>query len=207
MKLNSRLACSLGAILLSALSSHQLKADTVYTGVLANPAAVVQESFSLASAGDISLFTTSYGGGKNLDGTTTPAGGFQPNITLYKSDGTYVDSQWATPPASANTDPSTKLTLDSYLAESSLASGTYIVTLTNWNTQQPITATNLSDGFIAGSNNFNDVQGNTRTGAYALNISTPGAVSATPEPATFWLILPSLAGTAFLMRNRRRSLS
>ena len=208
MKLSSKLACSLGALILSALSSNQLKAGTVYTGVLTDPAAVVQESFSLASAGDISLFTTSYGGGKNLDGTTAPAGGFQPNITLYKSDGTYVDSQWATPPASANADPSTMLTLDSYLAESGLASGTYIVTLTNWNTQQPITATNLSDGFIAGSSNFfNDVQGNSRTGSYALNISTPGAVSATPEPATFWLVLPVLAGTAFVMRKRRPSLS
>lgn len=207
MKLHSKLAWGLGALVISALSSAQLKADAVYTGTLANPATVVQENFSLNSAGNVVIFTTSYGGGKNLDGTTASAGGFQPNLTLYKSDGSYVDSQWATPPAKANADPSTKLTLDSYISETDLGVGSYIVTLTNWDTQQPITATNLSDGFIAGSSNFNDVQGNPRSGSYALNISTPGAVSATPEPATFWLVLPALAGTALVMRQRRSSLS
>jgi len=203
MKFHSTLACSLGVLALGVLGSNQLQADSVYTGTLTNPATVVQENFSLSSPGDVSVFTTSYGGGKNLDGTTAPAGGFQPNVTLYKSDGTYVDSQWATPPSSANADPATKLTLDSYLAESSLSAGSYIVTLTNWDTQQPVTATNLSDGFVAGSSNFNDVQGNTRTGFYALNIATPsGPISATPEPASFWLVLPGLAGAAFLLRKR-----
>lgn len=207
MKFHSKLACGLSIFALGAFGSAQLKADAVYTGTLTDPATVVQEDFSLSSPGDVMIFTTSYGGGKNLNGTTTSAGGFQPNLTLYNSDGTYVASQWATPPSSANADPSTMQTLDSYLSQSDLKAGSYIVTLTNWDTQQSATATNLSDGFIAGSSNFNDVMGNARTGAYALNISAAGPVSATPEPATFWLVLPGLVGAAFLLRKRSASLS
>ncbi len=208
MKFHSKLACSLGALALGVLGSNQLKADAVYTGTLTDPSMVVQENLSLMSAGDVSIYTTSYGGGKNLDGTTTPAGGFQPNITLYNSDGTYVASQGVNPGPMANADPKTDWTADGYLMQSDLAAGNYIVTLTNWDTQQPYTATNLSDGFVAGSTNFNDPLTNVRTGAYALDIAAAsGPVSATPEPATFWLVLPGLAGAAFLMRKRTGSVS
>lgn len=204
MKFHSKLTCSLGVLAFGVLGSTQLQADSVYTGTLTDPATVVQENFSLSSPGDVSVFTTSYGGGTNLDGTTASAGGFQPNITLYTSSGNYVDSQAVSDPM-AKADSTTGLALDAYLSESSLAAGSYIVTLTNFWTQQPPTATNLSDGFVNyGGSSFADVQGNTRSGFYALNISTPssGPVSATPEPATFWLVLPGLAGAAFLMRKR-----
>jgi hypothetical protein len=205
MKFHNKLACSLGVLALGALGSTAALADT-YTGTLTDPATVVQEDFSLSSPGDVSIFTTSYGGGTNLDGTTATTGGFQPNITLYNSDGTYVASQDVNDPM-AKTDPSTGLALDGSLTESSLATGNYIVTLTNFWTQQSDTATNLSDGFTnLGGSSFLDVQNNVRTGDYALNISLPGSpVSATPEPASFWLVLPALAGVAFFARKRAAS--
>jgi hypothetical protein len=208
MKFHNKLACSLGVLAFGVLGSTALRADTVYTGTLTDPATVVQENFSLSSPGDVSIFTTSYGGGANLNGTTATAGGFQPNITLYNSDGTYVASQNANDPM-AKTDSSTGLALDGLLTESNLAAGNYIVTLTNFWTQQSATATNLSDGFTnLGGSTFLDVQSNMRTGAYALNIAAPGGpVSATPEPASFWLALPALAGVAFFARKRKSLLS
>jgi PEP-CTERM motif-containing protein len=208
MKFHNKLACSLGVLALGVLGSTALRADTVYTGMLTDPATVVQEDFSLSSPGDVSIFTTSYGGGANLNGTTATAGGFQPNITLYNSDGTYVGSQNANDPM-AKVDSSTGLALDGLLTESNLAAGNYIVTLTNFWTQQSATATNLSDGFTnLGGSTFLDVQSNMRSGAYALNIAAPGGpVSATPEPASFWLVLPALAGVAFFARKRKSLLS
>ena len=208
MKFHNKLACSLGVLAFGVLGSTALRADTVYTGTLTDPATVVQENFSVSSPGDVSIFTTSYGGGANLNGTTATAGGFQPNITLYNSGGTYVGSQNANDPM-AKTDPSTGLALDDLLTESNLAAGNYIVTLTNFWTQQSATATNLSDGFTnLGGSTFLDVQSNMRTGAYALNIAVPGGpVSVTPEPASFWLVLPALAGVAFFARKRKSLLS
>lgn len=206
MKFHKKLACGLGVIALGALGSTALNADTVYTGTLTNPATVVRENFSLSAPGNVSIFTTSYGGGTNLDGTSAAAGGFQPNTTLYNSDGTFVSGPNANDPM-AKTDPATGLALDNLLTESNLAAGNYIVTLTNFWTQQSATATNLSDGFTnIGGSTFLDSQFNTRTGAYALNIAVPGGpVSATPEPASFWLVLPALVGAAFIARKRAAS--
>ena len=205
MKFHKKFTCGLGVIALGALASTALNADTVYTGTLTDPATVVQANFSLTSPGNVSIFTSSYGGGTNLDGTTAAAGGFQPNITLYNSDGTFVSGPNANDPM-AKTDPATGLALDNLLTESNLAAGNYIVTLTNFWTQQSATATNLSDGFTnIGGSTFLDSQFNTRTGAYALNLSVPGPVSATPEPASFWLVLPALVCAAFIARKRTAS--
>jgi len=81
--------------------------------------------------------------------------------------------------------------------------------LTDWLNQQPPSATNLSDGFVSlgsGGSTFVDEQFNTRTANYALNLSaTPlGGESAVPEPATFGLILPALAGAALFLRNKKK---
>lgn len=181
-----------------------LSANVTKTGTLTDEAQVIEEAFTLSSTTDLTVFTTSYGGGTNLDGTMTAAGGFQPMITLYDSAGNYVMGEEVTSPV-AKTDAKTGLALDAYLKASALAAGGYIVTLTDIFNQQPVTATNLSDGFTgAGGPTFTDVQGNVRNGNYALNLSvTSGPV--VPEPATFWLILPALAGAVLFFRRRRPS--
>jgi hypothetical protein len=151
----------------------------VITGTLPNQDSVLEESFTVTTTGDLTALTTSYA-----------TGGFQPNITLYNSSGIAIANQWATPPAGAKADPATGLTLDSYLSATSLAAGTYTLTLTDWALNQSATATNLSDGFKSNFGNgvtFVDVQGNTRTGAYALNLNLS---TTTPEPATVLLLAP-----------------
>src|SRR5579863_5644033 len=60
------------------------------SGALVNQGAVVEEMFNLASPASLTIYTTSYGGGPNLDGTTSVAGGFQPMISLYTGTGVFV---------------------------------------------------------------------------------------------------------------------
>ena len=179
-----------GLCLLSAASGI-LNADTftqTYSGSLTSTSTVLEETFSLTSASDISITTTSYGGGNNLNGSTTAAGGFQPSLTLYTVSGNYVASQSVTN-SSASVDPATGLALDGRLLDSNALPGGYIITLTNWLEQQPPTATNLSDGFINyGGSTFVDVQGNSRSANYGLNLSVSPSAAATPEPTTIGLI-------------------
>lgn len=192
--------------ILAAGATQAAPISQTFSGTLSSTTQVLQEDFTINAMSAVTLFTNSYGGGTNLDGTTASAGGFQPNITLYTSGGNFVTNQAVSSPT-AKTDASTGLTLDGYLSDASLAPGSYIVTLTNWLLQQPPTATNLSDGFINyGGSTFTDVNGNTRSGSYALNLSASSS-SPVPEPASIWLLVSglALAGAAVLRRSGTHS--
>jgi hypothetical protein len=163
------------------------------SGTLANQDTVLEETFTLANPGTVTAYTTSYA-----------SGGFQPNLTLFDSNGIAISNQWATPPSTAKADPSTGQTLDSYLMSNPLMAGTYVLTVTDWALNQSATATSLADGFKSNFGNgmtFVDVAGNTRTGDYALNLSVSGSASPVPEPASFLLLAPAVLG-AFLFRKR-----
>lgn len=210
------LTCILGVFALGLATSAHVNASSLsqtYAGTLDSESgtagSVVLESFSLTALSDVTIYTTSYGGGMNLDGTTAGPGGFQPSITLYNNTGFVVANQSASFSPIANTDPSTGLKLDGYLLDSDAPAGTYYVTLTDWQNQMSIMSTglNLSEAAYLqfsgpGGTSFLDVQGNARSGAYALNISgTP--LTTTPEPATALLIIPGLAAAFLLARKRR----
>jgi hypothetical protein len=140
-------------------------------------------------------------------------GGFEPNITLYNSTGFVVANQSPSFSPIANTDQSTGLKLDGYLQDTDAPAGTYYVTLTDWQNQMSVTSTglNLSEAAYLqfsgpGGTSFQDIQGNTRTGEYALDISaTARGNSTVPEPATLSLIIPALAGAVLMARRRGRS--
>ncbi|MBV9223143.1 MAG: DVUA0089 family protein [Acidobacteriaceae bacterium] len=210
-----KLGLSLLTLLFGLAGSQQLKAVTVSTvnfgtisgpftssGALGNQGQVLEASFSLTSATNLTIYTTSYGGGANANGTTATAGGFMPSLVLYNSAGNYVASQLPSSPM-GKMDPATGLNGDSYLTMMNLAAGNYIMALSDVFVQQPATATNLSDGFInyGGGTTFSDVQGNLRNGNYSLNITGPSAAAA-PEPATFWLIVPALGAIVSVIRKR-----
>jgi hypothetical protein len=165
----------------------------------------------LTAPSDVTLFTTSYGGGSNLDGTTTGAGGFQPSLTLFDTSGLAVAFPTGMASPMGMTDATTGLNLDAYINDPSLASGTYYAILTDANNQISASfagfgSTLPSDFYTLftgpGGANFSDVQGNARDGAYALNIeASPLSVSATPEPATLWLVVPVVFGVIALRRR------
>ena len=185
----------LSLFLTAAFGTLQLGAAT-YTGTLANTSQVVQENFSVTSPTNVTIFTNSYA-----------MGGFEPSVTLYNAAGNYVASEYITGTSPvAQPDATTGNKYDAYLLQPNLAAGSYIVTLTNYWTQQSPTATNLSDGFtdpLGGSTTFQDQNFATRTGAYSLTVNA-GSSSATPEPASALLVLPGL-GLAFYLARKRKS--
>ena len=218
MYLQRKLTASLGVFALSVLTATLASASSVsqtYTGALTSETgagSVVLESFSLTSASEVTIYTTSYGGGMNLDGSTTGPGGFQPNITLYDNTGFVVANQSPSFSPIANPDPSNGWKGDGYLQDPDAPAGTYYVTLTDWQNQMSVTSTGLDISTAAylqfsgpGGTSFQDVQGNTRTGNYALDILasplTSGG-STVPEPSTFLLIVPALAAAAFLRARK-----
>jgi hypothetical protein len=90
------------------------------------------------------------------------------------------------------------------LTESNLPAGMYTIAVSDFLLNQSLTATNLSDGFTVNygsGTTFTDANGNQRTGNYSFTIAA-ASTSAVPEPATFWLAVPFLAG--FAMRARKR---
>ena len=206
--MHSRPIHLLSGIVLLIFSSATVNADSfnqTYIGVLSSTSSIVEESVTLGSASSLLLTTSSYGGGSNSDGSTTSPGGFQPSLTIYTNSGSYIASQQASSPIAAS-DPITHLALDSYLSVS-LNAGSYLVTLTNWQEQQPPTATNLSDGFINyGGPTFVDVSGATRTANYSLNVTADGAGTATPEPKTISITAIGFIGLmlARLVWTRRK---
>lgn len=223
MHLKYKLPSSLGLFAVGVFTCAIANASSIsqtYSGTLTGESgsagSVVLESFTLTSASDVTIYTTSYGGGMNLDGTTSGAGGFQPNITLYNSTGFVVANQSPSFSPIANPDPSNGWKGDGYLTDADATAGTYYVTLTDWQNQMSINASGLNLSTAAytqfsgpGGTSFQDAQGNTRTGAYALNImATPlSSGSTVPEPASFLLVLPVLAAVALLNRKRRHNIS
>jgi PEP-CTERM motif len=212
-----KLAWSLAAFALGLLTNIRASASPLaetYTGTLTSESgaagSVVLESFSLTAPSEVTIYTTSYGGGMNLDGTSTGPGGFQPNITLYDNTGFVVANQSPSFSPIANPDPSNGWKGDGYLQDPDAQAGTYYVTLTDWQNQMSVTSTGLNLSTPAylqfngpGGSSFQDVQGNTRTDSYALNISgMPLGTSSVPEPATAYLIVPALAAAALVARKR-----
>lgn len=161
-------------------------------GTLPSQDAALLEMFTLPSAGDLTITTSSYA-----------SGGFEPNLLLYGSTGNFINAgiPFGQP------DPTTGITGDMRLMASVLPAGMYTLAVTDFLLNQSVTATKLSDGFtvnFGSGTGFMDSNGNPRSGNFALTISPAGA-GEVPEPATLWLAAPFLA--ALVMRARKAHLA
>ena len=159
------------------------------TATLPNQDTALLEMFTTPSISNLTITTTSYA-----------SGGFQPNLLLYSSTGSFVA---AGVPFGAVA--STGIIGDSRLTAPNLPAGKYTLAVTDFLLNQSLTATNLSDGFnsnFGSGTTFVDSNGNQRTGNVVLTIagpvSGPGSV---PEPATIWLAAPFLAGLVIRARK------
>ena len=183
-----------------------LSGASIQSGTLVNQGTALEATFMLNTASALTIYTDSYGGGNNVDGSTTAAGGFMPSLVLYDASGNFVAGQ-IFPSPRGNTDPTTGLNGDSYLKTPTLSAGSYILTLSDFLLQQPPTATNLSSGFtnLGSGTTFADVQGNPRDGNYTVNVVGAGSAPEVPEPSTLLLTLPAALG-AIAVGLRKRSI-
>src|SRR5581483_2707977 len=165
-------ACT-GTVTLPATCTGTLDAESGTSG------SVVVESMTLTSPSNVTIFTTSYGGGTNLDGSTTAPGGFQPNVTLFDPTGFAVDTENGTFSPIGHTDPSTGWNADAYINDPNVPAGTYFVILTDLSNMVSASFTGFGSTSPAnfytlftgnGGTTFQDIQGNSRNGNYALNI-------------------------------------
>ncbi len=192
-----KLALIVGIV--STLSPHGFAATITQTysgsfpanisGTLPNQGSVLLEKFTFSSVSNLTITTTSYA-----------SGGFESNLLLFNSMGTFVTA--GIPFGSVN--PTTGIVGDMRLTSPNLAAGAYTLALTDFLLNQSFTATNLSDGFTVNygsGTTFVDSNGNQRNGAFAFTIAT--SASAVPEPATMWLAAPFLMALAVRARKRR----
>jgi len=200
------------ALLLAAAGHHASAATTTIPGILPTDASVFQYNFNAPSAQTFTFSTTSYGGGANLDGSTTSAGGFVPTLTLFNGNGSVIGPSIT----GGAVDPSTRLSNDALLT-AALSSGTYILTLTEF---PNVAIGNFADGFLfAGQGNFtpslcgassgsfletDTVPCTQRTSNFTLNVASTATTSVTPEPATWMLVLPA---AGFLVAFGKRSIA
>lgn len=209
----SMLHClAIGLFAMSAV--HQAKAVTMtYTGTFTTDDQVAQFMISVPTSQIYTFYTTSYGGGANLNGTTTPAGGFVPVLSLFNSTGMIVGSDGGSGMCRGAAMPGagTGLCDDAYLVRT-LAAGNYTLVLTEF---PNVAIGSLSDGFLfAGSPNATgDVCGVSggkflqsdvapcvqRTGNYSVDVSSATPV---PEPASWILVLPAALLLGFVSRNQ-----
>jgi hypothetical protein len=198
-------------LLLAQLVTQRAEALSVtQTGTFAADNSVSTYNFNVAAAQPYVLWTTSYGGGTNLDGTNSPAGGFVPVLTLYSADSGNVvanDGAGGTCSPVGRQDASTGVCDDAYIF-AVLTPGNYVLDLTEF---PNVAIGNLSDGFLFSTDPTATgdacsggmfVQADLsscpqRTNSYAFNVAS------VPEPATVWLVVPGLA-LAGLFRYRRR---
>lgn len=218
MKAHRQVTSVIGALLFSVLTVSFASASTVsYTGSFTSDDQVQLFTFSLASPSDITLETLSYGGGMNGNGQKIPEGGFEPVLSLFSGTGLFLNASGANgscPPQTV--DSATGLCGDAFLMQSGLAAGKYTVALTEF--FNVANGPTLAAGFLeGGAGNFTGVScgisGGSfldetcaqRTSNYALDITTSPSTSATPEPASFWLILPGAALFLFARLRPKRA--
>jgi hypothetical protein len=192
-----------------------------YTGTLSSPedgsTAIV---VTLASAGNLGLQTWGFGGGTNAALASIAAGGFDPFVGVYAGTGStalFIDgtsdnlSNYASyqgcPPAGL-VDIGGNVCGDVTM-QYALAAGTYTVLLTDgayFPNAVFETGGMLGDGFTDLTpgvfQTCNGADCITPTANWALDITTPDTVTATPEPGGMWVFGIGLIAWGAVLRRR-----
>lgn len=190
-------------------------ADTTQVGTFTTDNQIFEYSLVVPSAATYTLYTTSYGGGANLNGTTALAGGFVPVLSLFSATGNPLANAGGSGmcSGSAVADGATGMCNDAFL-RLALTTGTYTLALTEF---PNVSTGTLADGFlfandphatgtVCGSSSGTFLESDVapcaqRNGSYAVNISSASPV---PEPPTWALVLPA-AGVLFFAGRQQLS--
>lgn len=192
-----------------------MAASFTYTGSFTADNSVYTQTFNTATTQDFTIYTTSYGGGINANGTNSSAGGFVPVVTLFGTSGDVIGFGGGDGMCSGSSlaDSGTGLCEDAYFT-GSIGPGSYTLALTEF---PNVAVGNLSDGFLFSSDptatgDLCGVSGGTflqtdvapcvqRNGNFALNVVS-SAASPVPEPPTWLLVLPATAAIALFGRRQ-----
>jgi hypothetical protein len=196
-----------------------IAANFSFTGSFANDNDVQFFNFSVGAPSTIILETFSYAGGTNAAGTVIPAGGFDPNLSVFDTTGLLIGVNGDG--AGVPVDPVTGNAFDALLQFiSTLSPGTYRVALTQYDNSA--NGPTLADGFHEDGNPiftgamfgcgdgilFCDASPAIRTNQWALDIlnvaSADEVGAATPLPAALPLFATGLGALGLLGWRRIR---
>ncbi len=182
--------------------------DYSFTGSFTQDDDVQLFSFTVDSISTVTLFTLSYAGGTNADGSIISAGGFDPNLSLFDSSGLLIYQNDDGTPPDVGIDMDVFLAFDTFL-QIVLTPGTFTVAISQYGNFA--NGPTLGDGFSRdGQGNFAggfiDYFDNPRTNEWAFDIlNVEGAYAQheypetpVPEPSTLTLLgFGILAGGVF----------
>jgi hypothetical protein len=199
---------------LAGLPSAAQAGGSSFSGSFFNDDQLATFVIDLPLAGDIIAQTLSYAGGINGSGKVIPAGGFAPVLTLFDGEGNDVFGNVG----SSNACPlGGSFCWDAAFTYAGAPAGHYTLVLSQDGNNA---AGQLADGFSMSGQphytaqyagfpddarfTFIQVDGTRRTGAWALDLSAPGTVTAVPEPSGEALLWAGMAGMAAVAWARRR---
>ena len=144
--------------------------------------------FTLAQPGPVTLRTWSYAGGVNAAGTAIAAGGFDPTLSLFDSQGNFIVHNRDGGCPAVPRDPASSFCWDAFL-NLTLPAGSYAVVLTQ--SENLPNGPTFADAFVySGEGNFTtppnaappgflDLYSSKRTSAFAFDIAGAASVATT----------------------------
>lgn len=158
----------LSLLFLLVFSSCSSAAFITFTGTFADDDERFYMPFTVTDNTEVTITSFGYSGGDLLDNTFIPEGGFDTVLFLFSSLGEFI----------ADNDDRSLTSFDAEIVET-LTSGSYIAVLVQYNNFLNGAASGSivdinDDSLWAGSGavNFEDINGASRTGDYAIQISS-----------------------------------
>ncbi len=205
----------------AALPAHAQFATTV-NGNFAADDQNYQYKFTVPTTQTVYIFTTSYAGGINADGTISQGGGFDPLLTLFDSTGTELIANDDDINSYNHPDPETGKSYDAYF-QTALNPGTYTLAVTEYDNSA---LGSLASGFSEdGKGNFTgalfgnpdgsdtgkpffDSTGDQNSGHFAFSVSSvpPPAVPEASTTVSLGVML-ALGGGGLALTSRKRKAS
>lgn len=189
----------LSFLFLLAFSSCSNAAFITFTGTFVEDDERFYMPFTVTDNTEVTITSFGYSGGDLLDNTFIPEGGFDTVLFLFSSLGEFI----------ADNDDRSLTSFDAEIVET-LTSGSYIAVLVQYNNflngAIPGAIIDINDDSLwagSGAVNFEDVNGASRTGDYAIQISSDRLRADAKVSAPSTLLLFSLLLLLPALRRKR----